>query len=125
MLKLRSSSGGSSAMLNTGLPDGSELGSVGRAMDDPGGDSEGDAEDDSTTGLDDGMIGLDEISSTVGTQAERKQMANSAEITETRNFFIKFSPRVYISFLICSLSYERVQNQPTELSKGVQNHGKL
>ena len=84
-----------------------------RAMDDPGGDSEGDAGDGSTTGLDDGMIGLDEISSTVGTHAERKQIANSAEITETRNFFIKFSPRVYISFLIRSLSYERVQNQST------------
>lgn len=47
---------------------------------------DGSAEDVSTAGLDDGAIGLDEISSVVGTQPKRKQMVNSVEIAEVKIF---------------------------------------
>ena len=40
----------------------------------------------SPAGLDDGAIGLDEISSVVGTQPKRKQMVNSVEIAEVKIF---------------------------------------
>ncbi len=68
------------------LEGGSKFGSVGRKVDNLGGNLDGSAEDVSTAGLDDGAIGLDEISSVVGTQPKRKQMVNSVEIAEVKIF---------------------------------------